>query len=42
MSKKEITTVYTTLISDQGKTFGDEGLNKEAHMGKKMWDNEKS
>lgn len=31
-----------TLISDQGKTFGDEGLNKEAHMGKKMWDNEKS
>ena len=31
MSKKKITVGHTTLIGGQGATFGEKGLEKEAH-----------
>lgn len=41
MSKERTTTVYMAIGDGQGTTFGAGGLEKEAHLKKKVWDNEK-
>ena len=42
MSKERTTTVHMAIGDGQGTTFGAGGLEKEAHLKKKVWDNEKS